>query len=144
MKEPVLLVLNSHASHIRYASKIIAEIVEILWYHFHLALHTSFNHSKRHVTGLLRWHLTGIDLYLKTRGHDRMNHVELAKLLNKASVKTATIQEATSGFGTSSVWPVSPEMFTEVGFELAQHTSGVDLQITTDYREDPAGVGVNF
>jgi hypothetical protein len=36
------------------------------------------------------------------------------------------MQKAISGFGAAGVWNVNPEMFTDVDFEPAQQTTGVE------------------
>ncbi|KAL3285721.1 hypothetical protein HHI36_000249 [Cryptolaemus montrouzieri] len=54
------------------------------------------------------------DLYLRTHGHEKITHYELAAIFDK--VKVATMDKGISGFRTAGLWPFEPNKFSEDDF----------------------------
>ncbi|KAF2884538.1 hypothetical protein ILUMI_21631 [Ignelater luminosus] len=73
------------------------------------------------------------DLSMKTRGCQKITPYDLARLLNKAYGRVATLDKATKGFERSGIWSLNPETFGEDDFLPARN-----LRPTIIADEEPA------
>jgi hypothetical protein len=78
------------------------------------------------------------DLYLKRCAHENITHYELAEPFNKAYLKAATMEKLISGFKTAGVFPINPEKFIEIDFELDEDVNRVVSEMA---KEESAGGG---
>jgi hypothetical protein len=75
---------------------------------------------------------------LKRCAHEKITHYELAELFNKAYLKAATMEKGISGFKAAGVFPLNPEKFTEIDFELDEDVNRVVFKMD---KEESAGGG---
>jgi hypothetical protein len=65
-------------------------------------------------------------------------HYKLAELFNKAYLKADKMEKGISGFKAAGVFPLNPEKFTEIGFELDEDVNIVVFKMA---KEESVGGG---
>ncbi|KAJ8945555.1 hypothetical protein NQ318_020401 [Aromia moschata] len=135
-KDPVLLILDNHGSHISleiYAYCRSNGIVMVS-----LPPHTSHRLQPLDLTffGPLKNALNReCDLYLRNHPHEKITHYELASIFNKAYLRVATMDKGISGFRAAGIWPTDPDKFSEDDFSLTGQPEVPDIQIDINLNE---------
>lgn len=131
---PILLVLDNHASHISIFAYDFCEEKNIHMVSF--PPHTSDHLQPLDLTffsSLKNALYREYDFYLSTTGHKKITESDVAELLNKALMKVATMEKAVSGFRTSVIFPFDPDKFNEDDFAPANQVR----QLTKEDASEP-------
>lgn len=128
--EPVLLILDNHASHISL------NIYEYCRLNFVLMLsippHTSHRTQPLDLTfyGPLKiaYHKE-CDLFMKSHNYVKLSPYDIAPLFTKAYLKTAVVEKAVNGFEAAGIWPINPDKFADLCY-LPEETSRLDTELS--------------
>lgn len=130
--EPVLLILDNHSSHV--SLEIYKFCRENFIHMVSLPPHTSHRLQPLDLTffGPLKNALyREYDCYLTTTGHTKITEYDVAELLNKAFMKTATMKNAISGFSSAGIFPFDSNKFSEKDFAPANTLSNKEIVVTS-------------
>lgn len=130
--EPVLLILDNHSSHV---SLDIYNFCRANFIHMvSLPPHTSHRLQPLDLTffGPLKNALyREYDCHLTTTGHQKITEYDVAELLNKAFMKTATMKNAISGFNAAGIFPFDSNKFSENEFVSASTPNDQEIFVTS-------------
>lgn len=124
--EPVLLILDNHGSHINLPAYDFCKKNNIIM--LSLPPHTSHRMQPLDVTffgPLKQAFKRECDLFMKSNSLIKITPYDLAELFNKAYSIVATIQKGVSGFSSTGIYPMNPNVFTEEDF-FAANTFATD------------------
>lgn len=116
-KEPVLLFLDNHASHVSFHSYEFCR--ENLIHVVSIPPHTSHELQPLDLTffGPLKSTFNKeYDVFLKNNVDDKMTPCDITGIFNKAYTKVATIEKAVAGFHKAGIYPFQPIKRDEYGF----------------------------
>lgn len=131
--DPILLVLDNHASHISIRAYNFCKENNI--HMVSLPPHTSNHLQPLDLTvfsPLKNALYREYDLYLSTTGHQKITEYDVAELLNKAFMKIATMEKCISGFRTSGIYPLDPDKFNEDDFAPANQEKDLAIEGGSD------------
>ncbi|XP_030037458.2 uncharacterized protein LOC115452977 [Manduca sexta] len=119
--EPVLLILDNHASH---SSLPIYEFCKSNYIHMlSLPPHTSHRMQPLDVSffGPLKTaYKKECDLHIKSHRLEHISPYDVASLVRKAYITVASINKAESGFRATGIFPINPQVFCEEDFMAAE------------------------
>ncbi|XP_060520847.1 uncharacterized protein LOC132698671 [Cylas formicarius] len=139
-ENPVLLILDNHSSHLSLAAVNFCRENGI-----HLL--TLPPHSSHKMQPLDRGFLGPLktkfayecDKWLSSNPGRVIGQTEVAQLVNEALKKVATVNNATSGFRTSGIWPIDREIFSEEDFAAASVTD-INLPCTSSEKSSSQNI----
>lgn len=134
--DPILLVLDNHASHISIRAYNFCKQNNI--HMVSLPPHTSDHLQPLDLTvfsPLKNALYREYDLYLSTTGHQKITEYDVAELLNKAFMKIATMEKCVSGFRTSGIYPLDPDKFNDDDFAPANEAKNLAIECSSDQDE---------
>ncbi|XP_041983249.1 uncharacterized protein LOC121736227 [Aricia agestis] len=131
-EEPILLILDNHASHI---SLPVYEFCKLNHIHMlSLPPHTSHKMQPLDVSfygPLKAAYKKECDLYMKSHLAEKITPYEVASLLRKAFNNVASISKGEAGFRATGIYPMNPDVFCEEDFlpaELLQSAEPTAIQ----------------
>ncbi|KAG7294875.1 hypothetical protein JYU34_002823 [Plutella xylostella] len=140
--EPILLILDNHASHISLS---VYEYCKSNHIHMlSLPPHTSHRMQPLDVSffGPLKMaYKKECDLFLKSHLAEKITPYDVASLVRKAFNNVASISKGESGFRSTGIFPLNPEVFTEEDF-LAAETLQSETVVIEDCNESLAAACV--
>lgn len=139
-ENPVLLILDNHSSHLSLAAVNFCRKNGI--YLLTLPPHSSHKMQPldRGFFGPLKTKFAyECDKWLSSNPGRVIGQTEVAQLVNEAFKKVATVNNATSGFKTSGVWPIDREIFSEEDFAAASVTD-INLPSTSSEKNSSQNI----
>lgn len=142
--EPILLILDNHASHISIRIYNFCRKTGIIL--LSLPPHTSHRLQPLDLTfysPLKSVFYRECSLYLKTKSslsresERKISQYELAELFNRAYVKVATMDKGISGFSAAGISPLNPDKFIGTYLEPAISEQEVEIEIAEEDGEQP-------
>lgn len=129
LEDPVLLILDNHASHISLRIHAFCKDSGIVM----VSLPPHCSHRLQPLDLVFFGPLKSVfnrecDRYLKTSSYEKITHYELAELFNRAYVQVASLEKGESGFSAAGVSPFNPNKFSAADFAPAQNFATISLQ----------------
>uniref|UniRef100_A0A2A4J4D1 Ig-like domain-containing protein n=1 Tax=Heliothis virescens TaxID=7102 RepID=A0A2A4J4D1_HELVI len=135
--EPILLVLDNHASHISLRAYEFCKGNNIVM--LSLPPHGSHRIQPLDVSvygPLKAAYKQECNLFIKNQLGKKITQNDLASLFRKAFQKIATIPKAEAGFAATGIYPLNPDVFTDEDFVAAEILNSNEVVVSTEEIRD--------